>query len=91
MLIRQEPPALERLKMALENDPVRMHETIEEAPHLLIYKTSFPDMEDAFVHFYYAFEVDGQPYIAEDVKEAELNEADVRAMLQALQDIELPV
>lgn len=91
MLVRQEPPGLERLKMALKNDPIRIHETIEEAPHMLIYKTSFPDQEVAFVHFYYAFEVNGEPYIAEDVKEAELNEADIDKMIEALKDLELPV
>ena len=91
IIVRQEPPALERLKMALQNDPLRTHEYIREEPHLLIYKSTYPDEEISFMHFYYAFEVNGEPYIAEDVKEAELNEAAVNQMIEALHNIQLPI
>ena len=91
MIIRQEQTGMDRLKIALENDILREHEYLTDEPHLLIYKSTFPDQEKAYVHFYYAFEVNGEPYVAEDVKEGEFSEANVRTMLDSLQDIELPV
>lgn len=91
LIIRQEPAGMERLKMALENDILREHEYLTDEPHLLIYKSTYPDQEKAYVHFYYAFEVNGEPYVAEDVKEGEFNEANIQMMLGSLQDLELPV
>ena len=91
MVIRQEQSGMDRLKMALDHDILREHEMLTDEPHLLIYKSTYPDDETAFIHFYYVFEVNGEPYVAEDVKEAEFNEANIQKMLDALQDLELPV
>ena len=91
LIIRQEPAGMERLKMALENDILREHEYLTDEPHLLIYRSTYPDQEKAYVHFYYAFEVNGEPYVAEDVKEGEFGEANIQVMLESLQDLELPV
>ena len=91
MLIRQEQGAMDQLKSALDNDILREHEYLTEEPHLLIYRSSYPDQETSFIHFYFVFEVNGEPYVAEDVKEVDLNEADIQKMLDSLQDLELPV
>ena len=91
LIIRQEPAGMERLKMALENDILREHQYLTDEPHLLVYKSTYPDQEKAYYHFYYAFEVNGEPYVAEDVKEGEFNDASIQAMLESLQDLELPV
>lgn len=91
LIIRQEPVGIDRLKIALENDILREHQYLTDEPHLLIYKSTYPDQEMEYVHFYYAFEVNGESYVAEDVKEGEFNEANIRTMLGSLQDLELPV
>ncbi len=91
MIIRQEPAMLDRLKMTLENDILRTHEYLTDEPQLLVYKSTYPDEELSSVHFYYAFEVNGEPYVAEDVKEVDLDETAVQEMLRSLRDLELPV
>lgn len=90
ILITEEPGDIARLKADLERDPLRTSAIIEEQPDRLVWRSSFPDEEIVFVHFYRVLEVDGRTFVAQDDDRGRYNEADIARMIGSVR-IKQPV
>ena len=82
--IAEEPGDIGRLKESLERDMLRTTTVIEEDPQMVIYRSTFPDEEIVFVHFYRVIEHDGRSFVIESHNEGRFNEEDVRRMARSV-------
>ncbi len=82
--ITEEPGDIGRLKESLERDMLRTTTVIEEDPQMVIYRSTFPDEEIVFVHFYRVIEHDGRSFVIESHNEGRFNEEDVRRMARSV-------
>lgn len=82
--ISEEPADIPRLKADLERDMLRKHTVIDENPSLVIYRSTFPDEDIVFVHFYKVIEQEGRTFVIESHDQGRFNESDVRRMASAV-------
>lgn len=90
ILITEEPGDITRLKADLERDQLRTSIIIEEQPDRLVWRSSFPDEEIVFVHFYLVLQVDGRTFVAQDDDRGRYNETDIARMIGSVR-IKQPV
>lgn len=84
ILITEEPGDIARLKADLERDQLRTSTIIEEQPDRLVWRSTFPDEDIVFVHFYRVVQVDGRSFIVQDDDRGRFNEADITRMIGAV-------
>lgn len=84
ILITEEPGDIARMKADLGRDPLRTNSVVEEQPDRLIWRSTFPDEDIVFVHFYRVIQVDGRSFVVQDDDRGRYNEADVTRMANAV-------
>ncbi len=80
ILVSEEAGDISRLKADLERDMLRKHTIIEEQQDLIIYRSTFPDDDIVFVHFYRILEHNGRTFVIESHDQGQFNESDIRRM-----------
>ncbi len=84
ILVTEESGDIARLKADLERDQLRTSAIIEEQPDRLIWRSTFPDEDIVFVHFYRVIQVDGRSFVVQDDDRSRFSEADVSRMVAAV-------
>lgn len=84
ILITEEPGDLARLKADLQRDQLRTSTIVEEKPDRMVWRSTFPDEEIVFVHFYRVVEADGRMFVVQDDDHGRYSEADVYRMVDAV-------
>lgn len=80
IIVTEEPGDIARLKADLARDPLRTSTIVEEQPDGLIWRSTFPDEDIVFLHFYRVVEAEGRTFIVQDDDRGRFSEADVRRM-----------
>ncbi|MBK8225855.1 MAG: hypothetical protein IPK70_01605 [Flavobacteriales bacterium] len=84
ILITEEPGDIARLKADLERDQLRTSAIIEEQPDRLIWRSTFPDEDIVFVHFYRIVQAGDRAFVVQDDDRGRFSEADVSRMAAAV-------
>lgn len=90
ILITEEPGDIARLKADLDRDQLRTSTIVEEQPDGLLWRSTFPDEDIVFVHFYRVVKADGREFVVQDDDSGRFSEADAKRMMGAVRT-KLPV